>query len=397
LGRAYLGLGQLVKAEAALKQAVEINPYSPSAYNNLGRVYEAQRRFEEAEKAFRKQIEINPLDEWSHKNLGDLLLQRKKYAEAEPELEKAVAITPRDEQLYVNLGKAQINLNKTKEAQESFDRAVELAPTPRVWNEIAYTLAEHKTSLDRAREFAESAVAAVAVQLRNVRLEDLKPQHLGLVSLLGTFWSTLGWVEFKKGNMPSAEKYLVAAWQLTQKSIVADHLGQAYERMGKREQAIEYYAFAASVPRPEPDGRAHLAALVGEAKVESTVYKERERPANLRSYAVPGAKGEGSGEFFVMLAPASRVEEVRFVSGNEKLKPLANALRRVDFKLDFPDKTDTRVIRRGILVCSPSSSDQVPAPGRAAEKDGSVRPAEKSSAGSCDFILILPQDVHSVN
>ncbi len=125
--------------------------------------------------------------------------------------------------------------------------------------------------------------------------------------------------------------------------------------------------------------------------------KERDRAQNLRSYAVPGAKGEGSGEFFVKLAPAAGVEEVRFITGTEKIKSLANALKRVEFKMDFPDNTDTRVIRRGFLVCSAASPGHAPVPKHEVVDGKPVLSIERSGAGSCDFILMLPDDVHSVN
>ena len=377
LGRAYLELGRLDKAEAALKKAVELNPFSPHAYNNLGRIFWLRRRYEEAERSFRKQIEIVPLDRWAHKNLGMMLVEQKKYAKAAPELEKAVAIGPDDARLYVDLGRAQINLKMSAKAHESFDRAVEIAPYPPVWNSVAYTLAEHNAFLDRAQRYGESAVAMLTAQLRTVRLDQLKAGDLMSVNLLAKCWDTVGWVHFRKGSTSTALRYLSAAWELGQDAPVAHHLGQVYERAGKRDLAIEHYALAAAEPGAEPASRERLAALVGERKVGQYVDERRQRSGTLRAYDVPGAVGDGSAEFFVALAPGPKAVEVRFVSGNEELKSLAASLKSIRFRMSFPDEGDARVFRRGILSC--------------------LATQKKPAAAPCAFILLKPEDVRSVN
>jgi hypothetical protein len=44
---------------------------------------------------------------------------------------------------------------------------------------------------------------------------------------------TLGWVEFADGNRDKAQKYILAAWQLSQSAETADHLGQIDGRRGE--------------------------------------------------------------------------------------------------------------------------------------------------------------------
>jgi tetratricopeptide (TPR) repeat protein len=376
LGRSYLKLLELDKAEAALKKAVELDPYSPYAYNNLGQVYSGRRRYDEAERAYRKQIEIVPLDEYAHRNLGMLLLDQEKFAEAEPELEKGASITPEDALLQMELGSVQMRLNKPEKAQESFGRAVELEPSPIVLNHVAAELAEKKLRLDQAKEYAESAVVSVTSVLRKARLEGLGREYLAMVELLAECWDTLGWVHFQAGETTSALRYLAAAWELSQKGLTADRLGQAYQRAGKRELALQYYAFAAAAFSPHPEGRKHLAALVGESKVQTNLNGIQEQLSNLRSYSVPGAQGDGDADFFVALVPGPKVAEVRFIRGDETLKPLGEALKKVAFKVEFPEPGDARIIRRGILAC---------------------RKVQKPTESSCTFVLLRTGDVGSVN
>jgi len=320
------------------------------------------------------------LDKWSHENLGWILLQQEKYAEAETELEKAVAISPDKPNLQVSLGAAQLGQKKVVEARQSFARAIESTPIPPVWNDIAMSLAEHAVDLDRALEYATSAVDAVVARLRSIHVESLTAVDLSLVRSLGAYWDTLGWVYFKKKDLSHAERYLKSAWQLSQDEVVADHLGQVYERMGKRDQAIEYYAYAAAASHPETEARRHLTALVGKDDMPTQVEAHRARPAALRTFDVSGVSGEGNAEFFVVLAPGRAVESVQFVSGDKSLRPAAAQLKKLAFGQDFPDAGDARIVRRGILSCTVSAA----------------QPRKPASAPrACKFVLMLPEAVYA--
>jgi hypothetical protein len=66
------------------------------------------------------------------------------------------------------------------------------------------------------------------------------------------------------------------------------------------------------------------------------------------------------------------VEAVKFVSGNQNLRPFAERLRAVDFGPMFPDATPAKIVRRGTLACS-------------------------ATTGNCTFTLILPENLRTVN
>jgi len=215
-------------AVKVLREQIEMNPFDDYAYNLLGRVYWQQQNYAESETAFRKQLEIAPLDEQAHTNLGLMLVEWRKYKEAVPELEQAISLNPESESLYLSLGRAYLNLGDTAKGIEALDKAVKLEPGQRVWNDVAYYLALGKVQLDKAQQYGESAVTAVATDLRNVELDGLKIEDLQNVSSLAAYWDTLGWVHFQKGNLDAAEKYITAAWFLQQHSEVGYHLGMVY-------------------------------------------------------------------------------------------------------------------------------------------------------------------------
>ena len=85
----------------------------------------------------------------------------------------------------------------------------------------------------------------------------------------------------------------------------------------------------------------------------------------------------GNADFFVLLngggaGSAAKVDAVKFVSGDEKLKSYTEALRTADYHLTFPDDTPVKVFRRGTLSCS-------------------------MTTGKCNFVLTLPDDVRTVD
>jgi len=364
-------------AIAALNKQIEINPYDEYAYNALARAYWQERKYDDAVTAFNKQIEINPLDKFAHAGLGAMYSEWHKYAEAAPELEKAASLTPDNPELQVSLGDAYLNLGEDDKALAKFDHAVEISATPLVWNNIAYQLSLKKSHLDRARQYAESAVSATTAALRNVTLDRLTPQELPLVPSLIAYWDTLGWVYFSEGNLDKAEKYVAAAWGLGQHGEVGDHLGQIYEKEGKKDRALRTYELATTGLRPIPETHDRIDALVkSDAKLNDGVKNGKQDLQSLRTIDLGKAKETGSAEFWVLLSGGAgtpaKVDAVKFVSGDEKLKVFTEPLRTAEYRLAFPDDTPVKILRRGILSCS-------------------------TATGNCMFVLMLPDDVRTVD
>jgi hypothetical protein len=78
----------------------------------------------------------------------------------------------------------------------------------------------------------------------------------------------------------------------------------------------------------------------------------RERTFKLPRF-LPGTE---SAEFFVLLASDGKsktfkVEDVKFISGSDKMKLQGKQLKSIDFNVAVPDDVPTRFVRRGILGC----------------------------------------------
>ena len=377
LGRAYMLVRQTADAIVAFKKQAELNPYDEYAYGALGWAYTTSRQYDDAAAAFNKALEIDPLSEYAHAALGGMYAEAHQYDKATPELEKAVSLKPDDAGLQISLGDAYLNLGQDEKALAAFDRATEISATPEVWNNIAYQLSLKKAHLDRAQQYAESAVTAIANSLRNLSLDQVSDRDLAMVSALDADWDTLGWVYFARGDMEKAQKYVNAAWTLGEHGEVGDHLAEIYEKRGRKDDAIRTYAMSLSGLRPALETKGRLAALVGgNANVPKVVDQHRLDLQTLRTIKLGRiAPVGGTAEFFVIVTSSSgeaKVAAAKFISGEEKLKPLTENLRNAKIDFAFPDDTPTKILRRGMLSCSQNSHE-------------------------CDFVMMLPEDVHSVD
>lgn len=381
LGFVLLQQRKFPEAIEVLREQVKIDPFEDYAYNLLGRVYWQQQDYTQAEEAFRKQIEVTPLDQYAHSSLGEMLVEARKYKEAIPELERAISLNPEAEMLQVSLGRAYLSLGETQKAIAAFEEAVKLDRSPTTLNNVAYYLSEKGAQLDKAQQYAESAVTSVANNLRNVETANLTLEDLRYVASLAAYWDTLGWVYFQKGNLDAAEKYIQAAWILQQHGDVGHHMGMIAEKRGKKDEAIRLYAQGTAALRSAPEARESLMRLVPADSVQKLLDSAT---AELRNYNVlnlgqlmPALKAPAEAEFYVVFGPdattrGAQVVDVKFIKGADSLKPLATQLKTIKYQLVFPDNSPTKIVRRGALLC-------VPKP------------------GGCSFTMIGPDLITSVD
>jgi hypothetical protein len=64
------------------------------------------------------------------------------------------------------------------------------------------------------------------------------------------------------------------------------------------------------------------------------------------------------------------VEEVKFISGDDYIRPLSKVLVSLKFKAPLPDSAPVKLVRRGVLAC-------------------------ESGTLGCDFTLFTVASVHS--
>jgi TonB family protein len=354
LGRAYMSLNELPQAVVALRKATEVNPEDPYAFNNLGLALMRQRKFDEATTAFKKQLEINPQDRFVHPNLGRLYLQMKQYDKGAAEFEIAVQASPNDAELNTDLGQAYAKANQPEKAMKALDRALELSPTPSTQNTVAYEMAEMNVHLDRAETLVQTAIAKVSADTNTADLSSLSTADTGRMCNLAAYWDTLGWIKFQAADMPQAEKYIAAAWRLCEFTEIGDHLGQIYEKEGRKTDAIVQYEITLGKLYAMPETRPRLTALLPpgtdlDAKIGAVKLK-REGGEGIKFKN--SRKIDDNGEVWILLKPGPTVADVQFIRGGDELKDTFSDIRAVRFPDTFPDSTSVTLLRRAWLTCS---------------------------------------------
>jgi TonB family protein len=359
LGWTFNALGQYAKAEAALRKAILVDPNDPKAYNNLGQALVYQKKYDEAIPQYLKQIELNPRDQWASANLGRVYLLTKQYDKAIAVLQSAAAITPLDASIQFNLGRAYFKSNEPQKTAEALEKSAQLQPVPLRWNSVAYELAVDKLDLQQSERFAQSAIAAAVLQMRDTSLEHLTREDSFMASRIASYWDTWGWIRFQEGLLPEAEKYVRSAWMIHSFTIDADHLGQIYEKQGRKADAIRMYQMALAVDSSNTETRERLANLAGAgAKIDTMIEEGRGLLKDARTITVNNShQAEGFAEFWILLSPGPTVRGVKFISGDDELAPFAKDLESISYPNTFPEATELKLLRRGRLACTRSSPD----------------------------------------
>jgi TonB family protein len=359
LGWTYNALGQYEKAEVALRKAIAVDPRDPKAYNNLGQALAFQKKYDEAIPQYQKQIEINPKDQWAHANLGRVYILTKQYEKAIPELEIAAAISPDDPSIPFNLGRAYAKTNEPEEAAKALEKSAQLQPIPTRWNAVAYEMAVNKLDLQQAEKYAQSSIAATVLQMQSTSLEHLTREDANQASRIASYWDTWGWIRFQKNDLAEAEKYVRCAWMVHSLSINSDHLGQIYEKQGRKADAVRMYQMALAADPSTTETRDRLTALAGpDANITNIIEEGRALLKQSTAIVLKNShQVEGFAEFWILLSPGPVVRGVKFISGDDELAPFAKDLESVGYPDAFPEATELRLLRRGRLACTHSSPD----------------------------------------
>ncbi len=123
-----LAAGDPEGAIARHTRAIEIDPMSSDAFNNLGIALQHQCLFEDAQMVLEKAALLNPNSASSRVNLGNVLRSLGRVTDAVEAYEEAIALSPDLAEAHNNLGNALKQLGRYGDAVASFDRALALMP-----------------------------------------------------------------------------------------------------------------------------------------------------------------------------------------------------------------------------------------------------------------------------
>ena len=243
----------LDRAETYFKQLLKLGQRKGSANYYLGRISEKHGRYDEAEAYF---LNVSPGKEFmraqvslvqimlSQERLGDarkhldearnrypvhavqlymleteILVGAAKYNEALDVFDAAVIRHPESVNLLYARAMVQEKLGKLDALEKDLRNIIKLQPdNAAALNALGYTLADRTDRLKEALELIEKAYA----------LDQDDPAIM----------DSMGWIQYRLGNLEGALKYLQKAYEKFPDHEVAAHLGEVLWMMGRKDDAI---------------------------------------------------------------------------------------------------------------------------------------------------------------
>jgi serine/threonine-protein kinase len=258
LAGAYENSGRIADAEATYQKAAALRPDYWDGYNSLGRFYGRHNRLPEAIAEYKHALELTPDNAQLYSNLAAAYLDSgdpKSLAEGEQALKKSIEISP-GYPAYANLGLLYIEEKRYADAATATEQALKIdGHDYRVWNNLmlAYQGLKDEAKAEAARrkteQLAEQVVAA-------------KPQDAMAHSILAMLYA------MDKLDEKSRTRIQTALALAPDDPNVLSNVGEAYELMGNRRQALEYIhkSLQKGYPLDQITNDPSLQALVADPK-----------------------------------------------------------------------------------------------------------------------------------
>ena len=150
--------------------------------------------------------------------LSQWLREDKQITAALTTIEQALAQFPTDTDLQSELAMLCEKLGRFDQMESLLRGIMKVKPNDaHAFNALGYSLADRKIRLDEARELI---LKAVQLAPRDPFIQD-----------------SLGWLEYRVGNLAEAIRILEAAFKARPDAEIAAHLGEVYWQSGQKDKA----------------------------------------------------------------------------------------------------------------------------------------------------------------
>jgi tetratricopeptide (TPR) repeat protein len=152
--------------------------------------------------------------------LANMAKNNKQYQQAYDTLSKAIANSNEEDKpdLQYDLAMMAEKLGRMDEMERILRQVIEAKPEdPQAYNALGYSLADRNLRLTEAKDLIQKAV-------------KLAPKDPFIAD-------SLGWVEFKLGNLAEAQRILEAAYTSKPDAEIAAHLGEVLWKQGLKDRA----------------------------------------------------------------------------------------------------------------------------------------------------------------
>ena len=127
MGIAYKAKGEIDKAVAEYRRALDLVPGYAEAHNNLGNLLKDQKKYDEAIMHFESSIKFSPDNPSTHNNLGTVFAMKGNVNKAAVYFAKAVRLKPTYIDARQNLGLAYMQQGRLDAAEKELGEAVKIS------------------------------------------------------------------------------------------------------------------------------------------------------------------------------------------------------------------------------------------------------------------------------
>jgi tetratricopeptide (TPR) repeat protein len=353
LGKAYLGLNNHSAALSAFQKQVEVNAYHKHAYDDLAAELQRQGKYEEAVVAYGKQLENSPVDNTARKNRGLLLAQLKHDKEALAELETAAATPPADPKVQLILAQLYAGAGNTEKSRDLLMSVLGTAALP---NGDPYSAAlRDDVDPGKTVDDATKVLSDVGEQFDSGAYDEDSPDVFSAMHFVALEWARVGWAKFRKGETLEGMRFLDSAWTLSGSGTVANRLARVYQKALQPEKAKHLLILAIAAGGAEvEDSRSRLLKL-GAANASAALAQGQAELVQMRTVKLSGLTGKnGEAEFTLFFDGSSKPERAEFREGDASLHDAEPVLTSATYPVMFPDRSSVKIVRRGTLTCTAS-------------------------------------------
>jgi tetratricopeptide (TPR) repeat protein len=154
---------------------------------------------------------------------ANLLAQAKRFQESYELLGKAVANMPNSNELIYDYAMAAERVQQFTVLETQLRKLIKIKPDfAQAYNALGYLFAERNVKLEEANKLIAKAL-------------ELSPNDHYIMD-------SMGWVQYRLGNLDKAFEYLNKAYNLQNDAEIAAHLGEVLWKQGKQDEASKIWA-----------------------------------------------------------------------------------------------------------------------------------------------------------
>ncbi len=276
--RALANTGDLPGAEAAYRRAMEIEPASIQALEELGDLMLADNRSEEALQAFYQVESIKGDYPANLTKIAGILKSEKRYGEAVNYYKKAILVQPENVSLYVETAETMAAGNNRTGARALMNDALKTMPDSvylhysygvllQQWRDDAAAIGQYRKVKKLDPGYRKIGYTLAGALFRAERISEAESELRGFMATEAPSADThvlMGRIKLESSNTAGAEKSFRKAIQVDPGNGTAwVILGNILKNQDKKKEAIEAYRQALRINPNDRIAKKNLKRLAG--------------------------------------------------------------------------------------------------------------------------------------